>query len=84
MSTDTNAAAPGGAEPQTTLANRMVVAIDNLRLLMKEYELQTPEVQKSVRHHLYQKTGKFGRDAVVPMIGKFKEIEDELINKGRA
>lgn len=67
----------------STLQNRLVLCVDEFRNLIKEYHLKTESEQKAIRHHLYTTSGKFGKE-IKPLFESFKQIEDELVNKGKA
>lgn len=68
---------------QVTLQTRMVIAVNELRELAKEYHLKDENEQKRIRHQIYTSTGGFGK-LVTAILPQFKDVEDKLINQNKA
>lgn len=63
------------------LEDRLPAAIEGLRELLREYQLLPEDQQKSVRHALYEKQGKFGKAVTTLVVPEFKKLEQEYVLK---
>lgn len=61
------------------LKDRMNAAIEQLRLLIKEYNLTPEEEQKKVRNAMYVKHGEFAKTGIKPLLDLFKELEKKHV-----
>jgi len=60
-----------------SLAARLEALIKELRSLVKEYDLLTPDKQREVRHELYKLTDRFGK-LFMPVFDDIAEAEKML------
>jgi hypothetical protein len=51
--------------------------LEQLRVLLKEYQLSTPSEQSAVRHLIYQKHGGIGKYIVKSCFDEIKKLEAE-------